>query len=58
MRNTTIQKVVHKINLRDQKSDFAYWQKQSPAARSAAGGSQARACLCQTGHASGAKRKY
>jgi len=36
MRNTTIQKVVRKINLRDQKSDFAYWQSQPPAARLAA----------------------
>ncbi|PIZ25944.1 MAG: hypothetical protein COY47_03195 [Chloroflexi bacterium CG_4_10_14_0_8_um_filter_57_5] len=36
MRNTAVQKVVHKINLRDQKSDFAYWQRQPPAARLAA----------------------
>jgi hypothetical protein len=32
MKDTAIQKAVHKINLRDQKSDFAYWQSQPPAA--------------------------
>ena len=32
MKNTAIQKAVHRINLRDQKSDFAYWQSQ-PLAR-------------------------
>jgi len=36
MKDTDIQKAVHKINLRDQKSDFAYWQSQPPAARLAA----------------------
>ena len=36
MRNTAIQKAVHKINLHDQKSDFTYWQSQPPAARLAA----------------------
>ncbi len=36
MKTTAIQKVVRKISLRDQKSDFAYWQGQPPAARLAA----------------------
>jgi len=36
MKNTTVQKVVRKINLRDQKNDFAYWQSQPPATRLAA----------------------
>ncbi|MCJ7585494.1 MAG: hypothetical protein MUO30_12100 [Anaerolineales bacterium] len=36
MKDTDIQKAVHKINLRDQKSDFSYWQSQPPAARLAA----------------------
>ena len=33
MKKTAIQKVIRKISLRDQKSDFAYWQSQPPAAR-------------------------
>ncbi len=36
MKGNAIQKVVRKIAVRDQKSDFAYWQSQPPATRLAA----------------------
>jgi hypothetical protein len=36
MKSTAIQKIVRKIAVRDQKSDFAYWQSQPPSARLAA----------------------
>ena len=33
MKKNSIAKVVKKVKLREQKSDFAYWQSQPPSAR-------------------------